>query len=92
MFLELLILFLTLSIIVHYLKLARHPPGPFSIPFLGTLDIVKGENNADSLVSSKYHKYGDLYSLYLGPSTIFVVINDLQLAKRLFSLDEFSGW
>ena len=91
MFVTFFVVFVTLSFVIHYLKVKRYPPGPFSVPFLGTVDLITQGNNANRLVNKDYHKYGDMYSLYFGPTFVFVVINDLQLAKQLFSKDDFSG-
>ena len=66
------------------------PPGPPSVPILGTLAALT--TGPVHLVSQKFfYKYEDMYTLFLGPVTTIVVINDLQRAKDLFSRDEFSG-
>ena len=89
MFLELFILFITLSFFVHYKRRQKLPPGPTSLPFLGTLDMLKGVNPG-KLLNKKYYEFGDLYSILVGPF-VFIIINDLQLTKEVFNMDIFSG-
>ena len=63
------------------------------MPFLGSyFSLSKGPkfNGIGAIVDEKFYKYGDLCSLFIGPR-LYVVINDLQLAKDLFSRDIFSG-
>ena len=74
----------------HFQKLLKLPPGPFSLPLIGTVRILLDGTGTGAIVSPKYHKYQDFYTLCLGPMTL-VVINDFQLGKELFSKDEFSG-
>ena len=90
MLLELLLLIIGLVTYLHYKKRSQLPPGPFSVPIIGTL-VNHKKGNPDSVMSPDYYKYGKMYTLFVGPFTTFVIINDLQLAKDLFSRDEFSG-
>ena len=90
MLLELLLLIIGLVTYLHYKKRSQLPPGPFSVPIIGTL-VNHKKGNPDSVMSPDYYKYGEMYTLFVGPFTTFVIINDLQLAKDLFSRDEFSG-
>ena len=89
MFIELFILFLCLSWFIHYKRRQRLPPGPMSIPFLGTLDTLKSASPG-KLLGEKYFQYGDMCSILMGPY-VFIVINDLQLTKEMFNMDVFSG-
>ena len=90
MLVELLFLLIGLLFYSHYKKRLSLPPGPPSVPILGTLSALSTE--IVHLVSQKeFYKYEDMYTLFLGPVTTIVVINDLQRAKDLFSKDEFSG-
>ena len=43
------------------------------------------------VVAREFWKYEDMYTLFLGPQLVAIVINDFQRAKDLFSRDEFSG-
>ena len=74
----------------HFQKLLKLPPGPFSLPLIGTVRILLDGTGTGAIVSPKYQKYQDFYTLCFGPMTL-VVINDFQLSRELFSKDEFSG-
>ena len=74
----------------HFQKLLKLPPGPFSLPLIGTVRLLLDGTGTGAIVSPKYHKYQDFYTLCFGPMTL-VVINDFQLSRELFSKDEFSG-
>ena len=87
---ELFLILLALLWFSHFQKLLKLPPGPFSLPLIGTVRIFLDGAGAGAAVSPKYHKYQDFYTLCLGTMTL-VVINDFQLGKELFSKDEFSG-
>ena len=87
---ELLSVLLGLIWFSHYQKLLKLPPGPFSLPLIGTIQVLQNGVGAGAALSPKYHKYGDFYTICLGPMTL-VIINDFQLGKELFAKDEFSG-
>jgi len=68
----------------------RAPPGPPRIPFMGSLPFIstlKGLTSWALDISVTSHK---LTSVGLG-TKIINVVNDYELAKELFSKDEFSG-
>ena len=85
MFVELVILAFCLIFYSHYNKRKHLPPGPISVPFIGSL--IGG---GFKLNREEFYKYGDMCSIFLGPSTM-IIINDLKRAKDLFNRDEFSG-
>ena len=87
---ELILVLLGLIWFSHYQKLLKLPPGPFSLPLIGTIQVLQNGVGAGAALSPKYHKYGDFYTICLGPMTL-VIINDFQLGKELFAKDEFSG-
>ena len=84
MFIELVILAFCLLFYSHYNKRKHLPPGPISLPFIGSL------TGGFKLNREEFYKYGDMCSIFLGPSTM-IIINDLKRAKDLFNRDEFSG-
>ena len=85
MFVELVILAFCLIFYSHYNKRKHLPPGPISVPFIGSL--ISG---GFKLNQEEFHKYEDMYTFFLGQSTL-IIINDLKRAKDLFNRDEFSG-
>ena len=88
---ELFLVLLGLIWFSHYQKLLKLPPGPFSLPLIGTIQVLQNGVGAGAALSPKYHKYGDFYTIFLGPMMTLVIINDFQLSKELFAKDEFSG-
>ena len=88
MLLELFTLILCLIFYKHYNKRKNLPPGPPSLPIIGTLISM----NVGNMVSNReLWKYKDMCTLFLGPHVTAIVINDFQRAKDLFFRDEFSG-
>ena len=85
MFVESFILAICLLFYSHYNKRKHLPPGPISVPFIGSL-ISKGFK----INREEFYKYGDMYSIFLGQSTL-IIINDMKRTKELFNRDEFSG-
>ena len=75
-----------------YGKYSKLPPGPPSLPIIGSIPFLDREKgNADStLDKSFYNLYPDMYTLWLGDKP-FVVIQNFSLAKDLFARDEFCG-
>ena len=92
MFIELVILAFCLLFYSHYNKRKHLPPGPISVPFIGSLfgGGTGGGTGGFKLNREEFYKYGDMCSIFLGPSTM-IIINDLKRAKDLFNRDEFSG-
>ena len=78
MFAELFILAICLLFYSHYNKRKHLPPGPISVPFIGSL-ISKGFK----INREEFYKYGDMYSIFLGQSTL-IIINDMKRTKDLF--------
>ena len=91
---ELLLLFFGLLWFHHIITKRALPPGPFSLPIIGTLDIFqKGKSLIEILFCEKYHSYQPFCTFFLGPSFMrsFILINDFALAKELFMKEEFSA-
>ena len=92
MFVELLVLIICLVVYSHYNKRKHLPPGPPSIPILGSLINLSSEGRLRMInIGTKLYKYEDMYTLFVGPFITAVIINDFQRAKDLFFIDEFSG-
>ena len=89
MIVELLVLIVCLIIYSQYNKRKHLPPGPPSLPFVGTVAILS-DKDKDLITRKDFYKYEDMYTLFLGPFPA-IVINDFQRAKDLFFRDEFSG-
>ncbi|CAL8375417.1 unnamed protein product [Arctogadus glacialis] len=67
------------------------PPGPSALPLLGNLLEFSSENPIPDL-SRLARRYGNVYSLFLGPQKV-VVVNGLQALKEAFvtRAADFSG-
>ena len=91
MWLELFLLLFTLLWILHIKRVKKFPPGPFSIPLIGTVDMFQRSKSPNEILfSEKYFSYDKFCTFYVGP-LVSVLINDFKIAKELFSKDEFSG-
>ena len=68
------------------------PPGPTSLPLVGSIPFLdRNKGNADAVLDKAFYKFSpDMYTVWLG-STPLVVIQDFNLAKDLFSREEFCG-
>ena len=93
MALELLLIMIGLLCLHHYRRTRGLPPGPLSVPLLGTLDIFTNySGTATSIIfGEQYFGFREWCTIFLGPSLVLVLINDFKLAKELFAKDEFSG-
>ena len=89
MFIELLILLLSIVTFRHYYLKYQLPPGPFSIPLIGTIGVL-GRISGGGICNVKWQKYQKMYTVFIGRMVI-VVINDFKLTKELFAKEEFSG-
>ena len=89
MFIELFILIICLVFYHHYNRRKHLPPGPPSLPIIGSFASTGVVGNMVS--NREFWKYEDMYTLFLGPQLVGIVINDFQRAKDLFFRDEFSG-
>lgn len=92
MWLELGIILLTLLFVLHYKKVKELPPGPFSLPIIGTVGLWSNGGGAkgSAVFNPEYFGYKDWYTLFIG-NLNYVILNDYKLNKDLFSRDEFSG-
>ena len=92
MWLELGLILLSLLFILHYKKVKELPPGPFSLPIIGTVGLWSNGGGAkgSAVFNAEYWKYKDWYTLFIGTLN-YVILNDYKLNKDLFSRDEFSG-
>ena len=67
------------------------PPGPPALPIVGSLPFLEGGGMVEKMVHPSLEKYGnDFCSIWMG-NRLFVVIQDFDLCKDLFSRDEFSA-
>ena len=89
MFIELLILLISLITFRHYYLKSRLPSGPFSLPLIGTVGVIN--KGSGGVVAEAWQKFEKMYTLFIGHSGILVVINDYKLTKELFAKEEFSG-
>ena len=87
MIVELLVLIVCLIFYSQYNRRKNLPPGPRALPFIGTVEVFNGKN----MRSADFYNYEDMYTIFLGPTTTAIIINDFQRAKDLFFRDEFSG-
>ena len=68
------------------------PPGPPSLPLVGSFPFLQNTRGfADAIVQQPlYHYHPKLCTVWIGPSPI-IVIQDFDLARDLFSREEFSA-
>ena len=86
-------------LILSYVVYQRHkrickdfPPGPMSLPLIGSLpflDLKRGLLSA-TLTSDLYKYDPNLCTIWLAQQPV-IIIQNFELAKNLFSRDEFSG-
>jgi hypothetical protein len=80
---------------------ALFPPGPTSLPLIGSYPFLKGEGVERFLGRQVMGRmrcppvpqacsYGPVTGLYIGSYPV-IVLNDWPLAKALFAKEEFSG-
>ncbi|NWX45067.1 CP2J2 protein, partial [Steatornis caripensis] len=81
MLLVFLVVFLLVANYMKHRNLKNFPPSPFSLPFLGNIQIL-GSRNPQIIVQKFSEKYGDIFSMHLG-STSFVLVNGLRLVKEV---------
>lgn len=90
--------FTTICLILSILLLIRNrkyyynlPHGPPALPVLGSFPFLHGNGTADKVTSKALERYGkDFVTLWLG-SCLTILIQDFNIAKELFSKDEFSA-
>ena len=89
---ELLIFLCFLTcLLIYWLKgKSKSPPGPHSIPLLGSLPFLKTAKGIADWVLDDSVTQQKLATVELGPKTVYL-INDFDLAKTLFDKAEFSG-
>ena len=66
------------------------PPGPIRLPLIGSIPFVTLKKGILDWTMDAAVTRNKISTLQLGPVQIFV-INDFDLAKNLFGMDEFSG-
>lgn len=73
----------------HYVLLPRpdFPPGPWGLPLIGHLPILKAENIFVGL-DAVHDKYGDVMGAHLGPGQRAVFIGDYAALKQAFKDDK----
>ena len=76
----------------HQKMIRKYPPGPTSLPFVGSIPFLNTKNgNAAAVLDQAFYKISsDMYTVWLG-STPLIVIQDFNLAKDMFSREEFCG-
>jgi len=86
----LFLLFLSFCLIVWKKKGKRFPPGPPRIPIIGSVPFITMKNGLMDWSLDKSITSYKLATVGIGPRNFFV-INDFDLAKDLYSKEEFSG-
>ena len=70
-------------------KPPRFPPGPPTLPLIGSLPFLPG-TGTEKFVSEHVASYGPVTGMVAG-SYYVAMVNDWKLAKSLFTKEEFSG-
>ena len=92
MLVEILLSLILWIFLLHIKKRSKLPGGPFSLPIIGTVDLLNGGNPIKQFFIEKHNKqYADFCSFFLGPSKVLIVINDFKICKELFAKAKFSG-
>ena len=91
LWIELTLCFFALLWILHFQRKKTLPPGPYSIPILGTVELFQGEKQNKGFFKDKYNEFQDFCTFFLGPKQVLILINNFKIVKELFSKDEFSG-
>ena len=83
---------MTLLIVWHYKRVKELPPGPFSLPIIGSVCLWQNGSpfKSGELFDKKFFHYKDWYTLFTG-TEVLVILNDYQFSKDIFARDEFSG-
>jgi len=85
-----LFLLLMFKLLINWFKKPeKFPPGPPTVPILGSLPFLPG-SGIEKFVSEYIASFGKVTGLVAG-SNYIVMINDWKLAKSLFAKEEFSG-
>ncbi|KAG8179117.1 hypothetical protein JTE90_000151 [Oedothorax gibbosus] len=71
-----------------FLKRRNFPPGPWGWPIVGYLPYMSSDAHLDFIKIGK--KYGDIFSLKLGSSTV-VILNGPEVVKEALNRPEFLG-
>lgn len=89
---ELLVIFLVSVLLLFGLKSRRKvPPGPPQVPILGSIPFLKLEKGVGDYFLDECVTRNKISTVAVGPRFKPFIINDFELAKELFSKDEFSG-
>ncbi|XP_040578821.1 cytochrome P450 18a1 [Lepeophtheirus salmonis] len=90
LFSSLLLLFLFLYLFRFYHERWGLPPGPFSLPLVGSLPFLSSQGSPGILDFALGEKFGSIYTVDVIWSKI-VVLNDFAMAKDLFNREDVSG-
>lgn len=91
MFVIIILTFVFLTIIAHYLNERQRkkgmPPGPVGLPLVGYIPFMPSDYG-DKLLSLR-QKYGKIFTLTLGSADV-VFISDFDAMKKVMSQDKFN--
>merc|ERR1719319_590177 len=86
----LLLLLLPLLLLLRHLYSRRRPPGPPSLPLLGSLPFLSTAKGLLDWTLDPQVTKNRLSTVWLGPIPVYI-INCPSLVKKLFDMEEFSG-
>lgn len=73
-----------------YSSRKRYPPGPFPLPIIGNIHLLRGKKHVHEIFLDLSKKYGPIYTFYFG-HTPQVMVADKELSLEVMKKHQFAG-